>query len=104
MKHPGNIHRDKMQYNVPPVYGLQQQQTPPMGYPSPGYGLYAPGGNSQLPAGIVQPQAGQLLMHPPGIHGCCFHYFIRNSLVALLEALFAQTCKNCDSCCYALQL
>jgi len=71
-----------MQYSVPPVYGLQQPQAPPIGYPSSGYIVQAPGGNGQLPggngqlpggngqlpAGTIQPQAGPLLLvNPPGM-------------------------------------
>ena len=75
-----------MQYNVPPVYGLQQPQAPAIGYPSSGYFVHAPGGNGQLPggngqlpgsngqlpAGIIQPQAGPLLpVIPPGMQELC---------------------------------
>ena len=91
---PGNIiHRDKMQYNVPPFYGLQQPQAQPTGYPSSGYFVQAsggngqlpggnaqlpggngqlPGGNGKIPAGIIQPQVGPLLLaNPPGMQELC---------------------------------
>jgi len=47
-----------MQYNVPPVYGLQQPQAPAIGYPSSGYFVHAPGGNGQLPGGNGQLPGG----------------------------------------------